>query len=158
MMRSRPCCFTPALVAAALVATIASAFASPPGREDAPRHEQAARPDPAYAKPIERVWVYAKDPGGGVPFEAIYDGRTVTFGPDAAHAFQLGQSRIALKRTWELRGAEGDTFRVRTEYGPGRRNDLTLKLRSDARGAVVGMKIREGDGSTGARYYVPRPS
>ncbi|KFB78375.1 MULTISPECIES: hypothetical protein [Candidatus Accumulibacter] len=91
MMRSRPCCFTPALVAAALVATIASAFASPPGREDAPRHEQAARPDPAYAKPIERVWVYAKDPGGGVPFEAIYDGRTVTFGPDAAHAFQLGQ-------------------------------------------------------------------
>ncbi|TMQ77748.1 hypothetical protein ACCUM_2695 [Candidatus Accumulibacter phosphatis] len=47
---------------------------------------------------------------------------------------------------------------MRTEYGPGRRNDLTLKLRRDARGAVVGMKIREGNGSTGARYYVPRPS
>jgi hypothetical protein len=45
---------------------------------------------------------------------------------------------------------------VHTEYGKGRRNDLTLTLRRNASGAVTGMEVREGDGSSGARYYVPQ--
>ena len=105
---------------------------------------------------IEGTWIYAKDPTGVVPAESIYEGSTITFGPGGKYTFQLGQTSIALQGTWEVRGAEGDTVRVHTEYGQGRRNDLTLTIRRDPRGAVVGMEVREGDGTTGARYYVPR--
>ena len=113
---------------------------------------QAAQP-----KPIEGIWIYAKDPSGAVKSEPIYEGSTITFGPDGKYTFQLRETSVALQGTWELRGTEGDTFKVHTEYGQGRSNDLTLKLRRDRRGAVTGMEVREGDGSTGARYYVPRP-
>lgn len=88
--------------------------------------------------------------------ESIYAGSTIMFGPDGKYTFQLGQSGVALQGTWELRGVEGNTVRVHTEYGQERRNDLTIKVRRDRRGAVIGMEVREGDGSTGARYYVPR--
>jgi hypothetical protein len=106
--------------------------------------------------PIEGTWTYAKDPTGAIGSEAIYEGSAITFGPGGAYAFQLGQTKIALKGTWELRGAEGNVVRVHTEYGKGRRNDLTLTLRRNASGAVTGMEVREGDGSSGARYYVPQ--
>ena len=110
----------------------------------------------APASRIEGTWIYAKDPTGAVPSEPIYVGSTITFGPGGKYTFQLGDTIVALQGTWELRGAQGDVFRVHTEYGQGRSNDLTLTIRRDPRGAVVGMEVREGDGSTGARYYVPR--
>lgn len=105
---------------------------------------------------IEGTWIYAKDPTGAVRSESIYEGSTITFGPGGQYTFQLGQTSIALKGTWELRGAEGDTLRVHTEYGEERRNDLTLKVRRNPRGEVIGLEVREGDESAGARYYVPR--
>lgn len=111
----------------------------------------------AQVTPIEGTWIYAKDPTGAVKSEAIYEGSTITFGPEGKYTFQLGQTAVALQGTWERRGVEGNTVRVHTEYGQERRNDLTLKVRRDRRGAVIGMEVREGDGSTGARYYVPRP-
>jgi hypothetical protein len=107
--------------------------------------------------PIEGTWIYAKDPTGAVKSEPIYEGSTIMFGPDRKYSFQLGETRVALQGTWELRSVEGDTVRVHTEYGRGRSNDLTLKVRRDQRGAVIGMEVREGDESTGARFYVPRP-
>lgn len=110
------------------------------------------------ANQIEGTWVYAKDPSGVVKTESIYEGSTITFGPGGKYSFQLGQTQIALQGTWEVRGAEGDTVRVHTEYGQGRENDLALTIRRDRRGVVVGLVVREGDGSTGARYYVPRPA
>lgn len=108
--------------------------------------------------PIEGVWVYAKDPRGVVRPEAIYQGSTITFGAGGKYTFQLAETSIALQGTWEVRGAKGDVIRVHTEYGQDRSNDLALTIRRDASGKVVGMEVREGDGSTGARYYVPRPN
>jgi hypothetical protein len=110
----------------------------------------------AQVSPIEGVWIYAKDPKGVVRSEAIYEGSTITFGAGGKYAFQLGETSIALQGTWEVRGAKGDIVRVHTEYGRDRSNDLTLTIRRDAGGKVVGLEVREGDGSTGARYYVPR--
>ena len=111
----------------------------------------------AQPNPIEGIWIYAKDPSGAVKSEAIYQGSTITFGPGGKYTFQLGETSIALQGTWALSGVDGDTVKVHTEYGQGRSNDLTLKVRRDRRGTVIGMEVREGDGSTGARYYVPRP-
>jgi len=110
----------------------------------------------AAASPIEGVWIYAKDPKGVVKSEAIYEGSTITFGAGGKYAFQLGQTSIALQGTWELLGATGDGSSVRTEYGAGRGNALARTIRRDASGKVAGLEVREGDGSTGARYYVPR--
>ena len=110
----------------------------------------------AEASPIEGVWIYAKDPKGVVKPEAIYEGSTIVFGAGGKYSFQLGQTSIALQGTWELRGTKGNIIRVHTEYGQDRSNDLTLTIRRDAKGAVAGLEVREGDGSTGARYYVPR--
>jgi len=107
---------------------------------------------------IEGTWTYATDPTGAVPAEAIYEGSSITFGVDGKYSFQLAETSIALQGTWEVRGNEGGTVQVHTEYGQGRRNDLTLKLRRDAQGTVIGMEVREGDGSTGARFYVPLAS
>lgn len=112
----------------------------------------------APVNPIEGTWVYAKDPSGVVKTESIYEGSTITFGPGGKYSFQLGQTQIALQGTWEVRGTARDTVRVHTEYGQGRENDLTLTIRRNPRGVVVGLVVREGDGSTGARYYVPRPA
>lgn len=115
-----------------------------------------SRAQAAQMSSIEGVWVYAKDPKGLVPAEAIYEGSMITFGPGGKYVFQLGETSIALQGTWEIRSGKGDTVLVHTEYGQDRRNDLTLTIRRGARGIVVGMEVREGDGSTGARYYVPR--
>jgi hypothetical protein len=110
----------------------------------------------AGAKDIVGVWAYAKDPRGAIPSEKIYEGSTITFTADGKYAFQLAETTIALRGTWELRSAEGHVIRVHTIYGQGRENDLTLTLRRDGRGAIAGIEVREGDGSTGARYYVPK--
>lgn len=107
---------------------------------------------------LEGTWIYAKDPTGAVPSEPIYEGSTLTFGPGSRYTFQLAGTRVALTGVWELRGVEGDVVRIHTEYGQDRRNDLTLALRRGADGAVIGMEVREGDGSTGARFYVPLTS
>lgn len=112
----------------------------------------------AQANPIEGVWVYAKDPKGVVRSEAIYEGSTITFGAGGKYAFRLAEASIALQGTWEVRGGTGNIIQVHTEYGQDRSNDLALTIRRDASGKVVGMEVREGDGSTGARYYVPRPN
>jgi hypothetical protein len=125
----------------------------------AARAAEPAAPPPQEVpavNPVEGTWVYAKDPAKKVKSEKIYEGSTITFGPAGAYSFRLAETTIALKGTWEVRGADGDVVRVHTEYGQGRRNDLTLTLRRDPHGTVVGMEVREGDGSTGARYYVPQ--
>jgi hypothetical protein len=110
----------------------------------------------AAASPIEGVWIYAKDPKGVVKSEAIYEGSTITFGAGGKYSFRLADTSSALQGTWELRGSKGNVIQVHTEYGQDRSNDLALTIRRDASGKVVGLEVREGDGSTGARYYVPR--
>ncbi len=117
----------------------------------------AGQDNATAAKSIEGTWVYAKDPTGKVKSEPIYEGSTITFEAGGRYVFALADTPKPLTGTWELRGAEGNTIRVHTEYGQNRRNDLTLTLRRDARGGVVGFEVREGDDdSSGVRYYVPR--
>lgn len=105
------------------------------------------------AKSIEGTWIYAKDPAGKIKMDPIYDGSTITFEAGGKYAFKLGDFGKPLAGTWELRDAKGDTIKVHTEYGQGRRNDLTLLLRRDAKQVVIGFEIREGEDATGARYY-----
>jgi hypothetical protein len=104
---------------------------------------------------IQGTWIYAKDPTRAIAHDKIYVGSTITFEAGGGYTFALADARIPLTGTWELRGEEGDTVRVHTEYGRERRNDLTLTLRRDRQGKVIGMEVREGDDDTGARFYVP---
>lgn len=107
------------------------------------------------AKVIEGTWVYAKDPTGKVKIDPIYEGSTITFEAGGKYAFALRDLPKPLVGTWLLRQATGNTIDVHTEYGQERSNDLTLTLRRDAKGGVVGFEVFEGDG-IGIRYYVPR--
>ena len=125
-------------------------------RTDAPT-APSHLPEASPVNALQGTWIYSQDPTGQIPVDPIYTDSTLTFGADGHYAFQLGQTRIALEGSWVLTSAEGDVLRIHTEYGQGRRNDLALTLRRGASGAAVGMEVREGDGSTGARYYVPRP-
>lgn len=108
------------------------------------------------SKAIEGVWIYANDPSQKIKVDPVYEGSTITIEAGGRYAFALGGMPKPLQGTWELRGAEGYVFRIHTEYGQGRKNDLTLTLRRDGKGVVTGMEVREGDGSAGARYYVPQ--
>lgn len=119
----------------------------------APSHLPEANPVNA----LQGTWIYGQDPTGQIPVDPIYTDSTLTFGADGRYAFQLGQTRIALEGTWIMTSADGDLLLVHTEYGQGRHNDLALTLRRRASGATIGMEVREGDGTTAARYYVPRP-
>ena len=157
-MTQRPRALTSVLALGALLTSVSIAASAEVAGAFHAAQSAPLTPQLAAARPILGTWVYAKDQTGVVPSEAVYEGSAITFGADGVYTFQLGQSTIALKGTWEVRGVDGDTVRVHTEYGKGRRNDLTLTLRRNPAGAAVGMEVREGDGSTGARYYVPRPS
>ncbi|MFN7145543.1 MAG: hypothetical protein ACK4YP_17340 [Myxococcota bacterium] len=141
------------IVVMGVLAAFPSVAAPPETTPSPPPAKEPAAKDPAAAA-IAGTWRYAKDPTGAVATDPIYEGSTITFAPDGRYTFRLAQFPRPLEGTWELRGAEADTVRVHTEYGQGRRNHLTLTLRRDAGGAVTGMVVREGDGSTGARLYV----
>jgi hypothetical protein len=109
------------------------------------------------AKPIEGAWIYADDPANKIKSDPVYKGSTITIEAGGRYAFALGESTMKpLEGKWTLRGADADTFRIHTEYGRGRTNDMTLRVRRDAKGVIVGMEIREADDDpTLARYYVP---
>lgn len=110
------------------------------------------------AKPIEGVWIYANDPAKKIAFDPVYEGSTITIEPGGRYVFAIGESAMRpLQGRWTLRRAEADTFRIHTDFGQGRTVDSTLRVRRDAKGAIVGMEIREADDDPKlARYYVPK--
>jgi hypothetical protein len=116
-----------------------------------------AQSGPDAAKPIAGVWIYANDPTKKIKSDPVYEGSTITIEAGGRYAFALGESAMKpLEGRWTLRGAEADTFRIHTDYGRGRANDMTLRVKRDAKGVIVGMEIREADDDpTLARYYVP---
>ena len=116
-----------------------------------------AQSGPDTGKPIEGVWIYADDPAKKIKSDPVYEGSTITIEAGGRYVFALGASAMKpLEGRWTLRGAEADTFRIHTEYGRGRTNEMTLRVKRDEKGVIVGLEIREADDDPAlARYYVP---
>jgi hypothetical protein len=116
-----------------------------------------AQSGPDTGKAIEGVWIYADDPAKKIKSDPVYEGSTITIEAGGRYVFALGASAMKpLEGRWILRGAEADLFRIHTDYGRGRTNNMTLRVKRDGKGVIVGMEVREADDDPQlARYYVP---
>jgi hypothetical protein len=119
--------------------------------------QATAQSGPDAGKSIEGVWIYADDPAKKIKSDPVYEGSTITIEAGGRYAFALGESAMKpLEGRWTLRGAEADVFRIHTDYGRGRTNNMTLRVKRDGKGVIVGMEVREADDDPQlARYYVP---
>lgn len=157
----------------ALALCLAACRPDPVPRASAP--DEAAAPSPAEPSPagpspqpnapsedtsmdeLIGTWSYAKDPEGVVEPNSFYEGGSVTFTEAGGYTMAMGDGGYKLEGRYEVTSASPERVVLATSYSDGRSNTLTLQLRRDAGGAIVGFAVLETEEELPTRYYA-KPS
>jgi hypothetical protein len=95
---------------------------------------------------IHGTWIYAEDPAGELPTDAVYTDSVVHFGADNVYRFTMGQ--ITLEGTYEVVSTDS-SVQTKVTLVSGSQMDIAVH-RQDA-----GIVVVEGDGTLPGRYYAP---